>query len=507
MNGRILIFIFFSFRLFHSQAQQDLLPLNTQFSREEALLNKPEFIHSAVRPIRSLSLVSLKDERYWEERAPYKSWFMRKLKQESLIKVDTGDFKLQIDPLYNFYFADLSNSNGDRVFTNGRGVMVRGSIGSKFSFFSSLNENQSYFPNYLQDFVNYYGVVPGNGRVKPFKQTGYDYAMASGYLSYSPYKNLHFLAGHFKQFIGEGYRSLLLSDNAFNYPFLRGTASFWKHKLEYTYSIASLRRLERIPATNSTEAQFIGKLMSYNYLSFKPIRQIELGLFESFMWQRWDSTGTLPLQSGVFLPVIGLNALAHGLNGDSNNGLLGINIKINPVKGFTIYSQYAKGNANAQDAVQVGAKLYNLGIKELNLRLEYNTVSGNMYTGNNRFLSYSHYGQSMAHVQGRNFNELYFQLNYRLKDFFIQVQIADYKLKRDSIAWRSQDIYKDFVPPSFEERVLSQDFQLGYLINPAYNLNLAVGYRRRSGAVEAYGQANWFYLVLRTSIDNLYFDF
>lgn len=503
----IVIFLFGLITSLSSFAQQHLLPLNNQFSREEQLLNIPDYVHSSLRPIREQSLIGLKISEGWEEEEPKSSWFMRKLKQESLIQIDTGDLELSIDPLYNFMFTNINNSLGDRVYTNSRGVLVRGSIGAKFSFYSSFYENQSFFPDYADDFVRYYAMVPGNGRVKPFKNTGFDYAMASGYMSYSPFKNLQFLAGHFKQFIGEGYRSLLLSDNAFNYPFLRTTYSFWKHRFEYSYSIAALRQLERIPATNSTEAQLISKWMSYNYLSFKPSKFIELGLFESFIWQRWDSTGTLPVQAGAFIPVMSVNSLAYGLNAGRNNGLIGFNLKLNPLRGLTAYSQYAKGQWGSQDAFQVGVKAYNVMLKDLNLRLEYNSVSGGMYTGRNRFLAYGHYGQSLAHIQGRSFEEIHFQLNYRFKDFFVQFKASNYQLRRDSLPWESQNIFTEFRDPSLDENVMFQDIQFGYLFNPRYNLNLAVGYRRRSGEIDAFGPDEWFYLVLRTSINNLYFDF
>lgn len=56
--------------------------------------------------------------------------------------------------------------------------------------------------------------------------------MASGYVSYSSNKHFNFQVGHGKHFVGDGYRSLLLSDNALNYPYARITSTFGK--LQYT---------------------------------------------------------------------------------------------------------------------------------------------------------------------------------------------------------------------------------------------------------------------------------
>jgi len=247
--------------------------------------------------------------------------------------------------------------------------------------------------------------------------------------------------------------------------------------------------------------------MSYNYLTFKPNKVIEIGLFESFIWQRWDSSGTLPLQAGSVIPVIGTNTAFYGLNAGRNNGQIGLNLKLNPFKGLVAYSQYVKGNFSKEDAFQIGLKAYNVALKDLNLRLEYNSVSGKMYTGRNRFLAYGHYGQSLAHIQGRDFSELYLQGNYRFKDFFLQLAVSNYQLSRDSLSWVSQDIFTDYRNSQIEESVIVQDFQFGYLFNPRYNLNLALGYRRRSGQIEDFGPESWIYVVLRTSIHNQYFDF
>ena len=59
------------------------------------------------------------------------------------------------------------------------------------------------------------------GAWKDFNETGKDYSSVSAYISYSPWSFLNIQAGHGKHFIGNGYRSLLLSDNAFNYPYLK----------------------------------------------------------------------------------------------------------------------------------------------------------------------------------------------------------------------------------------------------------------------------------------------
>lgn len=203
----------------------------------------------------------------------------RKLKKESLFIVnDSADkFHLTIDPLFNFEFGkDLADTSGEKLYKNTRGFIVRGSIGEKFAFESSFYENQATYTKYIDSYIastnklfpqtaNYqYDVVPGQGRAKKFKTNGYDFAMASGYVSYSPIKMFNIQLGHGKHFVGDGYRSLLLSDNAFNYPYARITTTY--KNIQYTNLYTSFMNLTdggvKTPA--HTERLFQKKLEAFN---------------------------------------------------------------------------------------------------------------------------------------------------------------------------------------------------------------------------------------------------
>ena len=62
-------------------------------------------------------------------------------------------------------------------------------------------------------------ILPGQGvsRVSSWNRTtrDLDYAMANGHVSFQTSKHFNFQFGHGKHFIGDGYRSMLLSDNCF----------------------------------------------------------------------------------------------------------------------------------------------------------------------------------------------------------------------------------------------------------------------------------------------------
>ena len=91
--------------------------------------------------------------------------------------------------------------------------------------------------------------------------------MSSGYISYSPIKEFNIQFGQGKHFIGDGYRSMLLSDNSFNYPYLSISLNLLDGKLFYKTVNAWMQTLERMPLSASPEALFKRKSGSFHYLS------------------------------------------------------------------------------------------------------------------------------------------------------------------------------------------------------------------------------------------------
>ncbi len=133
----------------------------------------------------------------------------------SFIQQAEKDFKLHINPLL-FLKTSL-----DTLYQNTRGVFICGQFENHFRFVTSVAETQAFFPDYINKYIKKNYVVPGSGRASLFKKKGYDYALSNGYIIYSPITSLQILLGHTRQFVGYGYRSLLLSDAVSDYPLLR----------------------------------------------------------------------------------------------------------------------------------------------------------------------------------------------------------------------------------------------------------------------------------------------
>jgi len=91
---------------------------------------------------------------------------------------------------------------------------------------------------------------------------------------------MNFQFGNGKLFIGDGYRSVLLSDNSFSFPHLRFTGSFLKGRMQYTVVHAALQNMIRMREFSSPEGLFEKKAASFMYLSFQVNKKLQLGLFE-----------------------------------------------------------------------------------------------------------------------------------------------------------------------------------------------------------------------------------
>jgi hypothetical protein len=87
-----------------------------------------------------------------------------------------------------------------KTFVNSRGYLVKGTLGSNISFSTSFFENQAVFPNYLNAYILNNKIVPGQGFARNFKEDGFDYAMSSGHVTYTPNSMFSMQFGHGKKF-------------------------------------------------------------------------------------------------------------------------------------------------------------------------------------------------------------------------------------------------------------------------------------------------------------------
>lgn len=492
----------------HCFAQLSVLNREYELSRAPAA----DSIHTSLRPFFS---GAEKDSIHAGSR------FKRKVLHEHLFVVrDSAErFHFTIDPLFHFQFGkDLEDAQDRLLYQNSRGFVVRGRIGKDFSFETSFLESQARFSSYIDSFARFHGVIPGMGRWKNFDTTAFDFAFSSGHFTWKACRHFALTAGHGKHFIGEGYRSLLLSDNAFNYPYVRLT-HFWK-KWQYTNVYAMLMNLHDggVPSPPNTERLFQKKPFAFHTLSWKPHRKFEIALFQGLIWNTSDSLNRLHMGTGYFLPLIFAAPVMYDMNNDKNVWM-GMSFRIEAFKGFDLYSQFLLDETGSRPELdksgfQIGFKYRNaFTVRNLVLQAEFNMVHAFAYAHVNVDQNISHYNQPLAHPLGAGFTEAVGLLDYSFKRFILHGEL--------SIANHGQDvvngnagyfIWNSDSTANTSSFISAKNFSalgyVSYLINPAYSFSLSLGIRLRQRQGPVYAQ-NTFepFLTLRTHLWNQYLDF
>ena len=331
------------------------------------------------------------------------------------------DFDLHVNPVVVLGAAkDQQGTFDELLFENYRGLELRGTIDDKVSFYTMLTENQARYADYVQDVTDTTIAVPYEGFWKQYKTSGVDFLRAQAYIDINATKHISAQFGYGKHFIGNGKRSLILSDVGNNYPYLRLNTRIWK--IQYTNIFAQL-----VGQTQGGDFGLLGtgsftkKYLANHHLSVKVLPNLTVGLFESVIYG--DSTQNLKVE--YLNPIIFYRALEQQ-DGSSDNVLLGLDFKWNLFHTMSLYGQLvidelivseAFGDAGwwgNKQAFQLGAKYFDvLGIQDLNVQVELNRVRPYVYTHENNFTSYSHYNMALAHPLGANFQEVLLSLNYR----------------------------------------------------------------------------------------------
>ena len=507
------------------------LPIErSMFQRYEEKLSSREIsFHTAFRTWRadevrkvisfdSLNFIPVKDCSF------NRTWLGRKLRSEHLITVDKDDFHLAIDPLFDF---SVSKEKGQKknLFTNTRGAQIFGAIGKQFTFYTGFYETQATFPEYLKTKIKTTDVVPGQGKVKLLEGGGFDYGMAFGGVSYTPSKYFNVQLAHDKNFIGDGYRSLLLSDNSFNYPFLKLTADVWRFK--YTVLYAEFIDLY---SPHDPDLGYRKKYGTFHYLDIKIGKPLYFGFFEAVIWKS-DSLGARNFELSYLNPVIFLRPVEGSLD-SPDNMLLGANVRWKISDHTSFYGQLLldefklneikNGNgwwANKQ-AFQLGLKTFSFArIRNLNLQAEINFVRPFTYQHRSTLQNYAHYNQALAHPLGANFIEEVILIDYRWKHWYANTKIISAVIGYDTAGmnfgsnifsnyFTYQNEYGNYILQGLRTNLLYYELKFGYTVNPLYNFCVELGIAVRDIKNDLGGEKTMLITFgIRTNLINKYYDY
>lgn len=349
-----------------------------------------------------------------DSRKPILKHFYRQ--KSDLFAVQTDDFDLHVNPVLHLSAGRETGTGGGTRYLNTRGAEVRGMISRKIGFYSMLADNQAVFPTYVQDFTNFYNAVPQEGYWKRLNGDGADFITARGYFTFHIVKPIMVQFGHDKNFIGNGYRSLIMSDFPAAYPFLKINTRVWK--LNYMNLFAQMTG----DVNTFRDALFPKKYFAFHHLSINLFKNLNVGLFESVMFGRPDPRRRFRYDFHYYNPII-FYRFAEQQVGSEDNAIIGLDFKWNFRRHFQLYGQLVidefllaqvrsgRGWWANKQAVQLGVKYVDaFNIRNLDLQTEINIVRPYMYahkldSSSVSYTNFVHYNLPLAHPLGANFTE------------------------------------------------------------------------------------------------------
>jgi hypothetical protein len=331
----------------------------------------------------------------------------------NMLEVNNKDLFLAVNPILQIHQA-IEPGYDQGIFLNSRGVSVRGLIGKKVGFSSWLTDNQERGPKFFQAQVNGSRAVPGVGFYKTFKKTGVDYFDARGYVTFNATKFIDFQLGYDKNFIGNGYRSLFLSDWGNSYLFAKINTKIWKFNYQNIF-------MELMPQFYKTRDTLLDrKYAAMHHLSMNVSKWLNIGLFEGVVFGRKNKFDFQYLNPIIFYRHI------EGQNGSPDNAIAGLDFKANVAHRLQFYGQFMldefilseiKNNPNSwvnKYGIQLGAKYVDaFGVRNLDVQGEVNMVRPFTYAHYDTVANYTHYNQPLAHPLGANFMEAVGVVHYQ----------------------------------------------------------------------------------------------
>jgi hypothetical protein len=497
--------------------------------------------HTTSKPISYVEVnkyYNLKSENEALKKANADGWWSKKFFNENMVEIQGDEYWFTLNPLFDL---QAGKDNSRNTYLNTRGIQFRGELGKIVSFTTTLYESQGHFADYFNKYAESLkpdggnpATIPGMGIAKEFNKTDFDFPVSEACLTYVPSRFMNLQLGYGRNFIGDGYRSLIQGDGASPYPYFKINTTFWRLKYTNTYMWLKDTRTEvTIDKTYAT------KYTANHFLSYNISNKLNLGFFESVIWTNDNKRG---FDMNFVNPIIFYRTVEFGSSPKSGNALLGLTAKYKFNNKINMYGQFLVDEFSISDVksqngswknkfgFQLGIKYYNaFQIKNLYLQFEYNAVRPYVYSHLEPITNYGHNNQNLGHQWGGNFREFVAIARYHQGRLFADAKLTlgerglDFDTTTDSNNYGS-NIYLSYntnrpletgvkIGQGNNTKVFIADLQSGYLVNPATNLKLygSFIYRNFNPAADTIlnfkSETSWFSLGLRCDIFNWYFDY
>jgi hypothetical protein len=345
------------------------------------------------------------------------------------------------------------------------------------------------------------------------------------YASFTPNNYFSFLLGHGKNFWGDGYRSLLLSDNAAAYPFLRINSTFWKVRYTNLWALHKDHRYENYQGIQN-------KFIVAHQISWNIIKNLNFSVFETIIWQGKDTMNHRNFEPNYLNPIIFFRPVEYSI-GSSDNAMLGATLKYVIKEKWIAYGQLLLDEFYLKEirarngwwankyGIQLGIKSYDLfGIENLSFLAEYNVVRPFTYSHVTSLQNYAHNDQSLAHPLGSNFKEGVMWLRYSLGNFYFHSR-SIYAEKGEDFANSTVsyggDMFRSYTRRSGEYNhtngqgnkryVFMQEMRVSYLLSGHQNLRIFGSYMLRKDRNNFLSRIDHFFQIgISCNLWNTYTD-
>lgn len=454
-----------------------------------------------------------------------KNFYERKA---AMFSVQIPDFNLVVNPVL-YYEFNTDKSIGDYSLINNRGVEIRGNITRKIGFYTQVSDEILMPTSWVEENYRQFGYHPGVNFRKGYGNY-YGYFLANGYVTAALNKYMDLQFGHYRNFIGDGYRSFILGNQVPEYMNMRLNTRIWK--MNYTNIWAELREF---PITNTTGRETQPrKYTATHHLSVNVTKNLNVGIFETIIFQRDSGHNVSGFDLNYLNPVIFYKALENGLN-SVDKAIIGMNYKYNFLKHFSLYGQVVLSEFILENIVerngwwgnkyafQTGLKYIDIfGIKNLDGQSEINYCRPYMYTSYSNQQTFTHFRQPMAHPLGANFKEYIGILRYQpINRMFITAKliVARYGNDTNNSNWGRNITIGYSQNPGLNEfgNYISQgvltnlyfgELLFSYMLKHNLFIDTRFGYRKTTSALPIFeSDAPYFAFGVRLNIAQRFYDF
>jgi len=404
---------------------------------------------------------------------------------------------------------------------------LAGTIGSKFYFYSSGYENQATLPEYLNTYTKQTGIVSGQAYDRSFGLAKSDWSYVTALVSYTPIKYLNITLGNDKNFVGDGYRSMLLSDFASPYPFLKLTGTLGNVRYMAMWALMDDPSAPRFGYADGHRK----KWGTFHYLDWNVNNRLSVGFFDAIIWPDKDDAGNKRgFDFDYANPIIFLRPVEASV-GSPDNALIGFTGKYKIADGVAAYGQFTldefesksffsgTGSSRNKYGFQIGLRGADLlKVKGLNYLVEYNGAKPYTYSEVSEIINYAQQNEPLAHPFGGNFREVVGLMNYSYKRFDLsgELNVSRYGLDIGGLNYGKDPFQLYTTPAKLDGNYIGQGLttnmyyvegKIAYVLNPKFNLRFELGgiYRTETNASFT-DKTAMITFGLRSSFRNLYTD-